>query len=401
MIDHAGAVLEIVLGDEKWVATATGDFTLGAIIGQIVRQRRGEDLDVLVSLLEKSSGKERTSSAALLKALSRLPADALEGSNPPQFVRLRTLRQTAAKSIVANAEKVLADPDAKLEHRVSAIEDLTLDSFQDQQSRLEELLSAQESAAIHEAVMNACAQFNSPKVAELLLARWAQFSPGERSRATEVLLRRGPWALALAQHLEKQGVRITALEPAHAAMLENYPSAKVRELARKLRGQGAPADRQQVFNDYREVLQSPGNASNGKQVFEKNCSTCHEMGGVGTAVGPNLAAMVSRGSESVLFNVLAPNVEVDPRFLEYVVLTSDGQVITGIVAGETSTAVTLRGTENKTTTVLRVDIEEMHSSGKSLMPEGFEKLIDKKSMADLLSFLKEAAAHAGTAGETK
>jgi hypothetical protein len=35
------------------------------------------------------------------------------------------------------------------------------------------------------------------------------------------------------------------------------------------------------------------------------------------------------------------------------------------------------------------------------MPEGFEKLIDKKSMADLLSFLKEAAAQAGAAGEKK
>jgi putative heme-binding domain-containing protein len=235
----------------------------------------------------------------------------------------------------------------------------------------------------------------------LVLARWAQFSPGERSKATDLLLRRGTWALALAEYLEKQGVRITTLEPSHATMLENYPSAKVREIARKLRGQGAPADRQQVFNDYREVLQVSGNAEGGKQVFLKNCSTCHEMGGVGTAVGPNLAAMVNRGGESVLFNVLAPNMEVDPRFLEYVVLTNDGQVITGVVAGETSTAVTLRGAENKTTTVLRVDIDEMHNSGKSLMPEGFEKLIDKKSMADLLKFLKVAAAQASALGEKK
>ena len=67
-------------------------------------------------------------------------------------------------------------------------------------------------------------------------------------------------------------------------------------------------------------------------------------------------------------------------------LTTDGQVITGVIAGETSTAVTLRGADNKTTTVLRVDIDEMHNTGKSLMPEGFEKLIDKQSMADLLTF---------------
>ena len=162
-----------------------------------------------------------------------------------------------------------------------------------------------------------------------------------------------------------------------------------------MRGFAAPEDRQQVVNAYREIALAGGDAVEGKAVFVKNCSSCHEIGGVGTAVGPNLAAMVSRGAETVLFNVLAPNVEVDPRFMEYVVLTNDGQVITGVVAGLTSTAVTLRGPENKTTTVLRVDIDDMQTTGKSLMPEGLEKVIDKKAMANLLTFLKEAAAGGG------
>src|SRR5207253_914808 len=120
----------------------------------------------------------------------------------------------------------------------------------------------------------------------------SQFSPGEKSQATDLLLRRGTWALALAQCLTQQNIRITTLDPTQANKLENYPSSKVRDIARKLRGQGAPADRQQVFNDYRDVLQATGSAADGKQVFQKNCATCHEMGGVGTAVGPNLAAMV-------------------------------------------------------------------------------------------------------------
>jgi putative heme-binding domain-containing protein len=101
--------------------------------------------------------------------------------------------------------------------------------------------------------------------------------------------------------------------------------------------------------------------------------------------------MISRGAESVLFNILAPNGEVDPRYLEYSIITTDGQILPGVVAGETSTAVTLRGADNKLTTVLRVDIEEMRNTGKSLMPEGFEKTIDKSSMADLITYLQHAA----------
>jgi putative heme-binding domain-containing protein len=76
-------------------------------------------------------------------------------------------------------------------------------------------------------------------------------------------------------------------------------------------------------------------------------------------------------------------------------VTTDGQVISGILAGETSTAVTIRTADAKTTSVLRVDIEEIHNSGKSLMPEGFEKVIDKQAMANLLAYLRQAATKEG------
>ena len=214
-----------------------------------------------------------------------------------------------------------------------------------------------------------------------------------------VWLRRGSCALALAQYLAKGDVPITTLDPSHVARLQNYPSPKVREIVRKLKGQGVAKDRHKVFQEYKDggVLSGGGDAAQGKLVFEKNCATCHEIGGIGQPVGPNLASMVNRGAESVLFNVLAPNAEVDPRFMEYVVATADGQVISGVVAGETPTAVTLRGSENKTTTVLRVDIDDIHSTGKSLMPEGLEKVIDKKSMVNLIGFLQQAAASQETA----
>ena len=83
--------------------------------------------------------------------------------------------------------------------------------------------------------------------------------------------------------------------------------------------------------------------------------------------------------------------------MDYVLLTNDGQVLSGVIAGETSTAVTLRSADEKTTTVLRVDIDELKNTGKSLMPEGFEKTIDKDAMADLLSYLQQSAAKGGTA----
>ena len=72
----------------------------------------------------------------------------------------------------------------------------------------------------------------------MILSHFGQLSPAERLQATDVLLRRGPWALALAQYLAKGNVPITTLDPSHIARLQNYPSPKVREIVRKLKGQG-------------------------------------------------------------------------------------------------------------------------------------------------------------------
>jgi putative heme-binding domain-containing protein len=91
------------------------------------------------------------------------------------------------------------------------------------------------------------------------------------------------------------------------------------------------------------------------------------------------------------WSAAATNGEVDPRYLEYVAITLDGQVITGMIAGQSSAAVTIRSADNKTTAVLRTDIDELRNTGKSIMPEGFEKIIDKAAMADLLAYLNQAA----------
>jgi putative membrane-bound dehydrogenase-like protein len=399
IVDRAGGVLKLLLAEGKWSASPAAEPILTAIVSQIVRQRHDEDLKILVDTLGSANSKQHSAGTiAVLKALSRLPATLFSG-NQPQVVKLQELRASAAKSLVNEARQVLEQKGAASDDRVSAVEDLSLDKFENQREVLEQLLSPQEVAGIHEAVLATLGQYDSPGVAALILAHYGQLSPSERLKATEVLLRRSPWALAFAQSLAKGNVSITTLDPSHVARLQNYPSAKVREIVRKLKGQGVAKDRQKVFQEYKDggVLAGGGDPAQGKLVFEKNCATCHEIGGVGHAVGPNLAAMINRGAESVLFNVLAPNAEVDPRFMEYVVATADGQVISGVVAGETPTAVTLRGPENKTVTVLRVDIEDIHSTGKSLMPEGLEKVVDKKAMVNLISFLQQAAASQGTA----
>jgi putative heme-binding domain-containing protein len=86
-------------------------------------------------------------------------------------------------------------------------------------------------------------------------------------------------------------------------------------------------------------------------------------------------------------NVLDPNREVNPQYVNYILQTNAGKSITGLVAAETATSVTLRRQENQSDTVLRGDIDTLRSSGLSIMPEGLEKNLDKQAMADLIAYL--------------
>ena len=87
--------------------------------------------------------------------------------------------------------------------------------------------------------------------------------------------------------------------------------------------------------------------------------------------------------------MLDPNREVNPQYLNYVVLTEEGRAITGMIAAESATSVTLQRAESASDTVLRVDIDQLQSTGLSIMPEGMEETIDQQSMADIIAYLMQ------------
>jgi putative heme-binding domain-containing protein len=169
--------------------------------------------------------------------------------------------------------------------------------------------------------------------------------------------------------------------------LKTHVDASVRQQAGRLFAESL-AERAAVVESYRDALELTGDAARGGEAFRKNCAICHRKGDMGTEVGADLATVVTRTPEALLISILDPNREVDPKYVQYTVLTVDGLAASGMIAAETATSVTLTGAEQVTTTIPRDDIEELRSTGMTLMPEGFEKMLDKQAMADLIAFLR-------------
>jgi putative heme-binding domain-containing protein len=93
-----------------------------------------------------------------------------------------------------------------------------------------------------------------------------------------------------------------------------------------------------------------------------------------------------------LIAILDPSRAFESRYANFTVATVDGRVLNGLIASESATAVTLRRQDGKEDVLLRSQIEEMTSSGQSLMPEGIEKDLKHRDLADLIAYLASTGA---------
>jgi putative heme-binding domain-containing protein len=292
------------------------------------------------------------------------------------------------KQVVTEALAAAADGERKLPARLAAVQQLRLGRLGEVQETLLALLEPAQPADLQSAALATLASFDAPDVAAAILARFVVFSPRLKGQATDMLLSRSAWAVKLLEAVESGDISAGDVDPARLKLLADHGDKTIRTKAAALLKTFAVSKRGDVVEAYKSVLDAQGDAARGKEIFAKTCAACHRVQGVGYETGPNIAAMKNRGPEAILLNVLDPNREVNPQYLSYAALLEDGRTITGLIASETATSITFKRADNATDTVLRIDIQQLKSTGQSLMPEGMEKQIDKQAMADLLAYFK-------------
>jgi len=212
-------------------------------------------------------------------------------------------------------------------------------------------------------------------------------SPQVRASAAETLFARPASIHTFLDAVEKGKVKTGEIDPARIKLLQVFADAKIRGRAEKLFAGTQLSKRKDVVDAYQKSLTLKGDAKNGKELFKKNCAACHKLEGVGEQIGAELGAIKDRGADFILLNILDPNREVLPKFITYYVVTDSGRTLTGMITAETATSITIRRPDSSSETILRVNIEELRSTGMSFMPEGLENAINHQEMADLIAYL--------------
>jgi putative heme-binding domain-containing protein len=238
--------------------------------------------------------------------------------------------------------------------------------------------------------MSSLARFADPQVGDELVKRWPALGPGLRSEALGLLLKRPERITALLGALEQETIRPSELSAAQLNFLRTLRDPRLRERGIKVLGQASRSSRQEVIEQFLPALQMRGDSARGRVIYVERCASCHRLGVEGHALGPDLVTVKSSGKEKILVNILDPNREVPPQYFSYLVETTGGETLSGLIVSESSVSVTVRQAAGIETVVPRSNISTLQSQGQSAMPEGLEAGWSRQDLADLLECIVAA-----------
>jgi len=287
------------------------------------------------------------------------------------------------------ARRMAADSNEDEILRVAAIPLLLRNVHQPQDlAKLQEMLTPQTPVSVQEAAIRHLGRQSTESSADALLAGWSSHSPLIRSQILTELSSRPEWIVRLLTQMESGSVAVGEIDAAMRQRLLTTRDAAIRTRLEKVFTSGTSADRSAVMEAFQPALKLTSDAGRGALVFGKKCATCHKQGGVGHEVGPNLASLTMRTPESLFTAILDPSAAVEGKYLNFVVATTSGRSVIGMLSTETGSSITLLAAEGKSEAVLRTDIEELRSTGKSLMPDGVEKDLTHQDLADVIEYVK-------------
>ena len=293
-----------------------------------------------------------------------------------------------ANRLLIQAATIAVDGKRETPQRVDAVRLLAHATWTDAEPVLTKLLQQDPAQEVRLAAVRALAAHPRPEAPPLLMKSWSAYTPPLRREVLEAMTRQPERITFLLDELAAGRIKSGDIDALRTRQLVNHSKPDIRERAKKLLQDNLPADRKEVLARYQAALKLKPDARKGKEVFAKNCAACHRIAGVGFEVGPSIADTLGKTPEAILLDVLNPNAAIDNNFINYTVATKSGKVLTGIIIAETASSLTLRRAEGQSDVVLRQDVEEIVSTGVSLMPEGQEKNISLQEMADLLAYLK-------------
>ncbi len=239
-------------------------------------------------------------------------------------------------------------------------------------------------------------RFESEDITYDLLASFPDCSAEVRPQVIDVLLSRPLSARLLLERIASGKIDHEAVSVEQLRIVAAHEDVVLNEQVRLLWGNvsaGTPeeklADMRRFSNDLRAGV---GDVERGRAVYRHRCGTCHVLFDEGTRIGPDLTTANRSDQAALLANMVDPGAVVRREYISYTLATTDGRIMTGLIAEQDAASMTLLDAKNQRTRVQRDEIEELSESDVSLMPERILEQLSPQELRDLFAFLAQSPA---------
>lgn len=293
------------------------------------------------------------------------------------------------KRIFPRMRELLTNRQAKIDKRRQALDILVRGRDADGASAFQSVL---DEPHLRGAAIRALAALDDAKTPALILRHYANLTSEEQHDAIATLVSRPTSALALLDAMSQSKVRTTDVHAYHVRQLQRFKNAVLTARIGEVWGaiRETSGDKKQQIAKLKTALLpkqiAAADLGHGRQLFTKNCATCHTLFGEGEKVGPDITGSNRANLDYILENVIDPSAVLGKDYRMTVIATTSGRVISGLVQKETDSAVTLR-TLNDTVVVAKSEIEERQLSKQSLMPDQLLDQLKPDDIRDLIGYL--------------
>jgi putative membrane-bound dehydrogenase-like protein len=259
-----------------------------------------------------------------------------------------------------------------------------------------EQLDAKQPDAIKLASLDVLAAYESPPVTTALLQTYTTATKDVRHRIRDILFSRPATAIAFLQSIDAEKNKADDIPVDQLRRLALHKNEHIDALVHKRWGNIGPGSSEEKLATMRrfnnDLRAGTGTPAAGQPLFEKNCGVCHQLFGHGNKIGPDLTIANRTDRAALLGNIVDPSAVIRREFMNYVVVTTSGRVLTGVMAEQDGASVTVVDANNQRTKIPRNEIEELREAEVSLMPERILEKLTPQELRDLFAYLQSPTA---------
>lgn len=358
-----------------------------------IDQKSDDELrsDLLAGLSDGLRGRQR---APMPAGWPDLASHAAHWQSPELSQAVRDLSVVFGDGrALAEVRKVVLDEQADSNLRRTSLIALIAAGREDLRDILLPLLS---DARLNAVAVTGLARHDDSEVAKAIIDNYRRFRSPERAGVISLLASRPTFATALIEAVEQARIPVDHITAYDARQIRALDDEALNVRLSQVWGEvnDSPQAKRDLIIEYKQALSADrlaaADLTQGRMLFERQCSQCHRMYGAGAAIGPELTGANRGNIDYLLENIVDPSAVVSRDYRMSVVQTDDDRVLTGLIVEQNDRTLTLQ-TPTERMVLDKTEVAAIKQTGLSPMPDGILATLSADQVRDLIGYMMHPA----------